>query len=426
MKSLLLAVACLVVWVPNAWGTAQYPERIRLGGREFPLQATPLESWLETLPERPAAVSGAGTSALWRGYRGTWAIECGRLVLVGLEVGGTRRPAAWEAMSWAPMPLTRLFARPGRCVFASWYSGVLRIPEGREMAYVHMGLGTVYERTREIVVERGCVRSSRMLTWREYATQSIIDRQWASIGTRRPVHADPWVDARWIGAGDGTLGPPAETRFRTRGILISEDDDHWASLWIQEGLVTREVFLPFEGPVPAAPDRTWPHVEVEVTWHAGEDGPFLRAHTLRALEAGETMHHPAFDLTAARRAGVLDEAALARRAQDPGARSWGDDGSFEDVLGWHLEVHGTLRSGGGVMQVVGRYGDPTRLEVASIQAPEGASVVVSGELRKWVITAAMLRRCPKRFAAFARRGPGTYYRLVDPATGRLAVPRLDP
>ena len=425
MKSLLGAVLWLVVCVPDAWGTAQFPERIRLGGREFEMQTTPLEDWLRALPERPEAVSESGGSALWRGYRGTWSIECGRLVLVGLEVCGDRKTEEWEIMPWEPLPLTRIFARPGERVVASWYSGVLRIVDGREMAYVHMGFGTVYERTREIVIERGCVRSSRVLTWREYATQSIIDRQWASIGARKPAQADRWIDARWIGARGGTLGPPAGTRFRTRGTLVPGDEDHWASLWIHEGLVTDELWLPFEGPVPEAPDRTWPHVEVEVTWEAGKDGPFLRAHTLRGLEPGESMHHPAFDLAAARRAGVLDDAALAHREKDPGARFWDGSGSFNLGVGFHIEVHGTYRPQRLLGFVVNSHSDPTPLETAPIDAPAGASVVVSGELRKWVITAAMLRRCPRRFAAFASRGPGTYYRLVDPATGRLAVPRVD-
>lgn len=40
-------------------------------------------------------------------------------------------------------------------MFAEWYSGELRIPEGEMLRYVHGGYGTVHERDRLILIERG-------------------------------------------------------------------------------------------------------------------------------------------------------------------------------------------------------------------------------------------------------------------------------
>ncbi|MDA7668775.1 hypothetical protein N8596_00735, partial [bacterium] len=44
---------------------------------------------------------------------------------------------------------------PEAPVFADWYSGELRIPEGDMIQYVHGGYGTTYERDRLILIERG-------------------------------------------------------------------------------------------------------------------------------------------------------------------------------------------------------------------------------------------------------------------------------
>jgi hypothetical protein len=47
-------------------------------------------------------------------------------------------------------------------VFAHWYSGTLRIPQGRRLQYVHMGYGSTYERDLLLEIERGVVVASRV------------------------------------------------------------------------------------------------------------------------------------------------------------------------------------------------------------------------------------------------------------------------
>ena len=42
-------------------------------------------------------------------------------------------------------------------VFAHWYSGVLRIPQGELLEYVHAGYGSIYEKDLLIDVENGVV-----------------------------------------------------------------------------------------------------------------------------------------------------------------------------------------------------------------------------------------------------------------------------
>jgi len=81
-----------------------------------------------------------GSTANWRGYVGTWEIRDGRFYL--RAVRGLRE------------------LRGDEPVFADWFTGVLRVPRGKQLEYVHMGFGTVYEREIHIRVEAGVVIDS--------------------------------------------------------------------------------------------------------------------------------------------------------------------------------------------------------------------------------------------------------------------------
>ena len=65
------------------------------------------------------------------------------------------------------------------------------------------------------------------------------------------------------------------------------------------------------------------------------------------------------------------------------------------------------------------------VDVATDPALIGKPVVVVGLLEKWIITKRLLEIGHADVEPFKSRGPGTYYRLVDPYTGRLAQPKLD-
>ena len=47
-------------------------------------------------------------------------------------------------------------------LLADWFTGVLRVPRGEMLAYVHMGFGSVYDDELHIHVERGRVTGSRV------------------------------------------------------------------------------------------------------------------------------------------------------------------------------------------------------------------------------------------------------------------------
>jgi hypothetical protein len=89
---------------------------------------------LRTRKDLPSVV---GSTACWRGYIGSWEIREGRLYLTGV-VG------RYEMLGDEP-------------VFAEWFSGVLRVPRGGLLQYVHMGYESVYERDLYLKIEGGAV-----------------------------------------------------------------------------------------------------------------------------------------------------------------------------------------------------------------------------------------------------------------------------
>jgi hypothetical protein len=93
------------------------------------------------------------STALWRGYIGTWEIVDHRLYLV--EFLGNLKDGSEASIA------TIFPDFPDR-VFAHWYSGTIRIPQGKRLEYVHMGYHSIFERDLLLDVERGVVTRRRI------------------------------------------------------------------------------------------------------------------------------------------------------------------------------------------------------------------------------------------------------------------------
>jgi hypothetical protein len=133
--------------------TAQFTEKIILNGQKRSLCTDPLESFFEMSGmQRPEFRETC--TALWRGYVGTWEMLADRLYLVDLN--GTLRGGKVAKM-------TLIFPDFPDRVFAHWYSGVLRIPMGKLLRYVHGGYGSVYERDQFITVKKGIAVSTSLV-----------------------------------------------------------------------------------------------------------------------------------------------------------------------------------------------------------------------------------------------------------------------
>ena len=135
--------------------TAQFSELLMLEGKQHSLCSYPLASYFALGGESVAF--RASSTALSRGYIGTWEIldqgQVQRLYLIRLQ---------GSLQDESPVSLETVFPGYTERVFAHWFSGTLRLPQGQLLHYVHGGFGSCYEQDLLIDVTRGVVTAKRV------------------------------------------------------------------------------------------------------------------------------------------------------------------------------------------------------------------------------------------------------------------------
>ena len=145
--------------------TSQIPDVLILDEAPLRLFSTPLQPWLAQ--QRIDLRSGRLNSNCWRGYRATWQIGLGRLILLAVEPWGAP-PEAWHGTRdiRARISLEGLFPGSERPVHAIWFSGRLRCPVGAVVEQHFIGFASQFEEELLFNVEQGQVRNVR--TWRHF------------------------------------------------------------------------------------------------------------------------------------------------------------------------------------------------------------------------------------------------------------------
>ena len=54
-------------------------------------------------------------------------------------------------------------------IFAEWVSGIIRIPQGELLEYVHMGFHSIYEKDFYILLEEGVVVKTEVVNNKEFS-----------------------------------------------------------------------------------------------------------------------------------------------------------------------------------------------------------------------------------------------------------------
>jgi hypothetical protein len=153
MRRLILSVLLLIVCSLTVRATAQAPDVLIVDGKFYKLYSNPLEDYYGK-KKRPQffVEPNAKNSGNWRGYVATWEIINNRLYLTKIDSWFCNNRMIKTKNGCRRVVLQNLFGtKVNNKVAASWFSGSLRVPDGRELQYVHMGYGSIYE--REIVFE---------------------------------------------------------------------------------------------------------------------------------------------------------------------------------------------------------------------------------------------------------------------------------
>lgn len=119
--------------------TAQSMEMIFFKNQKLYMATEPLQPYLDSLAEKPRFFPNS--TSCWRGYHGTWEIRDNRLLLIHLVCyrADLKIGKIWE------VDMDFLF--PGQIeVFADWFTGEIRIPQGDLLEYVHGGYDSTYEK----------------------------------------------------------------------------------------------------------------------------------------------------------------------------------------------------------------------------------------------------------------------------------------
>lgn len=156
MKKIALLVVLLTTVITHAWATAQYPDILIYKGEKYNLHTNPLEPFFEEHPDlRPAWTS----TALWRGYVATFEIKDNQLVVKDVVIPNHER---------GDSSIFKVLFPNQEKVIVTWLTGILTLPIGDMVEYVHMGYGSTYSKYKLMYIQEGNLIQERDFTLDEY------------------------------------------------------------------------------------------------------------------------------------------------------------------------------------------------------------------------------------------------------------------
>lgn len=299
MRMFLNATVVLLAMAVPSWATAQFPEKLIRDGKELPMYSTPLASYLEHHPDVKLPSPGASSTALWRGYVGTWSIKEDKLFLVKIEQQEVTKNKGGEFdFGWREVPLNRIFPKAKGPVLADWHNGVLRVPQGKELHYIHMGFESIYEEDMLFLIEKGrVIRSIELKNVDADPFRSHNDRRWVALGDpAAPVKdAGDWMDARLLETSIGIAEIKQGKTIKTRGEFWLLDDDEDESKPKQPALYiertkTDLVLIKLTGVVTEMKLEPGSRVEIEGVVSKDVSEIRMKVTAARNLKIGESIH----------------------------------------------------------------------------------------------------------------------------------------
>ncbi|MCO5252609.1 MAG: hypothetical protein M9949_14470 [Candidatus Kapabacteria bacterium] len=176
MKTVLILFIAIIS-LQNAFGTAQIPDKIKYNDMDYSLFSNPLETYFEKYPDlRPKG--GWQSTALWRGYKASFEISRDILYLRDIEINVRDTDSKKRyASKWISV-LNDVFPDQ-KDIVVDWLTGLLVLPSGELLEYVHMGYASTYENYLLLEIDKGILIKEIQFTGEEY--EEFKDKQYQAF-----------------------------------------------------------------------------------------------------------------------------------------------------------------------------------------------------------------------------------------------------
>jgi hypothetical protein len=161
-----------------ALATAQFPDKIIYNGKEYSLHSNPMEEYFRKYPDRKPK-NGIMSTALWRGYVATFEIRDSQLFLKDIEIevrdttGKEKYKTKWISAMKEVLPAGETSIK------IDWLTGILVIPYGKIVDYVHMGYASTYENYILLEIQTGKLNKEKKFGYKDYTR--FKDRQFEAF-----------------------------------------------------------------------------------------------------------------------------------------------------------------------------------------------------------------------------------------------------
>lgn len=165
-SKLALLTSIILLLSINLFATAQYPDKIFYKGKEYSLQTNPMESYFKKYPDKKPRTEII-SSALWRGYVATFEFSDNLLILKDINIRIAKKTndlsseIGWKSVISEVSPKNENLK-------IDWFTGILVLPYGEIVNYVHLGYGSTYEFYILLEVEKGVLKKSKEFDYNKY------------------------------------------------------------------------------------------------------------------------------------------------------------------------------------------------------------------------------------------------------------------
>jgi len=165
-KTLLLILTICTIGISKAENiiTAQYPDKITYDGTEYNFNSNPLEPYFDKNPDKRP---GMASTALWRGYVAHFEIIENQLYVTDITRPISQKDSEGNyERKW--VSIYRTIFPTSEKVKIDWYTGILILPHGKMVEYVHLGYASTYSKYWLLEVYEGNFNEARKYKNKEF------------------------------------------------------------------------------------------------------------------------------------------------------------------------------------------------------------------------------------------------------------------